>query len=88
MFEFVEETFNGVALPVKPTAEGRWIDALWHGADVSPGTALSKPFAKGVGIISPIRQEDIPRQNSVEHILSASSVVGLAFGKLQGNRQA
>ena len=60
MFEFVEKTPGGVALPVKPAAEGRRIDTVWHGSIISPGSTFGEPLAKDVGIVSPIRQRRDP----------------------------
>ena len=88
IFEFIEETLNFIALLVKPVAEGRWIDTLGHGADISSHASLSEPCAKGVGVISPIRQQNVSRPQRFEHIHGASTVVSLAFGELQGDGQA
>ena len=87
MFEFVEETLDGIALPVKPTAE-RWrIETVGHGADVCPGSTFGQPFAQGIGIISSIRKENISRPQGSEHVLGAAAIVGLAFGEFQGDGQ-
>ena len=67
VFEFIKETLDGIALPVKPMAEGRGIETIRHSSDISPGPTFSKPFAKGVGIISPICQKDVSRQHRLEH---------------------
>ncbi len=87
MFEFVEETLDGIALPVKPAAEGRWFETIRHGADISPSTDFGEARAQGVRIISPIRQENASRPQRLEHILGAPAIVGLACGKLQNNGQ-
>ena len=85
MFEFIEETLDSIALLVEQGAEGRRIDTVRHGADISPGPAFGEPLAKAVGIVSPIRQENVSRLHGVEHILGAPTVVGLACGVLQGD---
>jgi len=87
VFEFIKETFYGIALLVKLMAEDRRFDTIGHGADISPGSTFIEPFTKGVGVICPIRQKDIPRQHGVEHILGASPVVGPTFGQFQEDRQ-
>ncbi len=61
---------------------------MGHGADVSPGPASGEALAKGVGIISPIRQKNVSPPHAVEHILGAPAIVGLALGELQGDGQA
>jgi hypothetical protein len=45
-------------------------------------------FAKGVGIVSSIRQQNISRPHGGEHVLGAPAIVGLALGEFQGDRQA
>ena len=87
MAEFVEEPLYQISLPVKPVAEGRRFDAVRHGADVCPCAAFREPVPKGVGVISPIRQKDVARPHGVKHIHCAAPVMGLAFGKLEGDGQ-
>ena len=48
MFGFIEETLDGIALPVKPAADGRRIDTLGPGPDVSPGSTFGEPLAERV----------------------------------------
>lgn len=59
VFEFIEEMLNGIALLVNPVAEGRLVETIGHGANISPSSTFNEPFAKGVGVISPIRQENL-----------------------------
>ena len=47
MSAFIEETLDGSALPVKPAADGRRIDAPGPGPDVSPGSTFGEPLAEG-----------------------------------------
>ncbi len=46
MTEFIEETLDGSAPPVKPAADRRGIDTLGPGADVSPGSTFGEPPAE------------------------------------------
>ena len=88
MFEFVEEALDFIALSVKPVAEGRRAETIGHGAYIRPSPALGEAFAKGVGIIGPVRQQNVSRPHGIEHVLGAAPVMGLAFGEFQGDRQA
>ncbi len=45
MTEFIEETLDGSAPPVKPAADRRQIDTLGPGPDVSPGSTFGEPPA-------------------------------------------
>ena len=88
MSEFIEKTLDLIALLVKPVAEGRGIEAVRHCADISPCPAFREPLTKGVGVISPIRQQNVSHSYRPEHVLGAAPVMGLAFGELQGDGQA
>ncbi len=46
MTEFIEETLDGSAPPVKPAADRRQIDTLGPGPDVSPGSTFGEPPAE------------------------------------------
>ncbi len=46
MTEFIEETLDGSAPPVKPAADRRRIETLGPGAAVSPGSTFGEPPAK------------------------------------------
>ena len=48
---------------------------------------FNQPLAQGVGIISPVGQENRAGPYGIEHVLGAAPVMGLAFGELQENRQ-
>ncbi len=88
MFEFIEEPLDKIALSVEPTAEGRGTEPVRHGADISPGAAFGEALAKGVGIIRPIRQENVPGPHGVKHVLGAAAVMSLPLGQLERDRQA
>ena len=88
MFEFVEEALDGITPFVQVMTEDRWFETIGHCTNIAPGPAFSKPFAKGVGIVSPIRQENVPCQHGVKHIFGAAPIVCLTFGELQDNGQA
>ena len=45
-------------------------------------------FAQRVAVIGAVGQQDLPRAQRVEHVGGAPSVVGLALGELQSDRQA
>lgn len=87
MLEFIEEPLDSVTLSVKPPDEGRRIEPVRHGADIAPSTASSEAFAKGIGIICSVGQENIAGLHGVEHVGGASPVMGLAFGQFQRDGQ-
>ena len=87
MFEFAEEAFDEVSVPVQERAEGGDIDSIWHGLDVGPCTSLGEGFAQSVAVVGAICQEDVTLADRGQHVLGALTVMSLAFGKFQGNRQ-
>ena len=70
MFEFIEEPLDGIALSIKPAAEGRRLEAVRHGADIPPGPAFGELLAKGVGIIGRSANRMFPSR-TVSNISSA-----------------
>ena len=87
VLEFIEEPLDSVTLSVKPPDEGRRIEPVRHGADIAPSTESSEAFAKGIGIICSVGQENIAGLHGVEHVGGASPVMGLAFGQFQRDGQ-
>ena len=88
MFEFVEEAFDQITLPLEPFAESRWIEPVWHRPDIGPCAALLHGVAQSVGIVGPVGQQDIARHDAVEHVVGAAPVMRLALGQLEMDGQA
>ena len=82
-----KEGLDVIALSVKPATEDRRIDTVRHGANISPRPAFGEARAKGVGIISPVRQENGSGPHGAEHVLGAAPVMGLAGRELERNGQ-
>jgi len=88
MLEFVEEAFDEIALSVETFVEGRQVDAVGHEPDVGAGTAHSEALAQGIGVVTAIAQEHIATAERAQHVVSTASVMGLAFGEFEKDRQA
>ena len=86
MLELIEEALDEVAVAVKEWAEGRDVLAVWHRLDVGPGPAQG--IAQPVAVVSAIGQRDLPVADAAEHVDGTASVMGLALGQLQQDRQA
>ena len=87
MFEFVEEALDGVALLVQIMTEGWWLEAVRHGAYISPCPAFDEPFAKCIRVIGPVRQENVASLYGFEHVPGTAAIMSLALRQLQGDGQ-
>lgn len=87
VFDFAEEPFDRIAQFVKRHVEGGMADPVGHGPDIGDGTALFHRCSQGIGVVSPVGEQDIARTQAVEHVSGAAPVVGLARRNLEQDRQ-
>jgi len=88
MLEFIEEALDEITPFVEALAEGRQIGSIGHKSDIGARALCSEALAQGVGIVGSVTQKHIAATERAHHVLGAASVMGLAFGDLQENRQA
>lgn len=88
VFDLAEETFDLVSVPVEEGAEGGDILPVGHRLDAGPGSAFGKLSAHGIGIISPVSEQDLSVTQPAQHVCRAASVMCLPGRDLQDNRQA
>jgi hypothetical protein len=69
VFEFIEETFDRIALHEKPAAEGRWFETIRHGADIFPGPALYRAAYSATEVGSQITRN--PSNQSAPYQISS-----------------
>jgi len=87
VFETIEEAFDQIAVSVKEGAEGRASPAVFHRAYVRPGAAGRHLGPQRIGVVGPIRQQDIAVAQGLEHTLCTAAVMRLAGGQLERDRQ-
>ncbi len=58
------------------------------GLDVGPCAASVEALAQSVAIVGAVSQKNLPLDKGIEHVGGAASVMRLAFGQLQIDRQA
>ena len=88
VFELVDQTLDQISEGIKLGTADRNIDAPWHGFDVGPRAAIGASLAKGVAIVTSVRQQNLTGSNALQHVGRAWSVVGLALAQLQPYRIA
>ena len=88
VFEFIEEAFDEVSLFVEFFVEPRDVHAVRHGLDVGLGAAFGQGNAQGIAVIGAVGEQGLAGADTVQHILGAAAVMGLALGQLQGERIA
>jgi hypothetical protein len=88
LLEFAEEPLDQVALAIEPFVEPWHIDPVRHGFDIGLGVAFGEALAQRIAVVSPIGEQNVTVHDRVQHVLGAASVMGLAFGDLQKDRQA
>lgn len=87
MLELVEEALDEVSVAVEEAAEGGDVLAVGHGLDVGPGASTGEILAQGVAVIGAVGQQDLAGPDGRQHVGGAATVVGLAFGELEGDGQ-
>ena len=92
VFDFAEEPFDKVPIPVEKFDERKHADAdadeARHRFDVGPCTLLSQPLTQSVAIIGPVSKQDLAIANVTKHVGSATPVMRLTFGKFQKHGHA
>jgi len=88
VLNLVEEALDEIAEAMKETTEGGDVDAPGHGFDVGPGSASSDALAQDVAVVGTVTEENLTFSKGVEQVGGTLSIVGLAFGDLQGDRIA
>ena len=87
MLEFVEEPFDQITPAIEPFVEGRQVHPVRHKSDVGSGATRGKVLTQGVAVVGAVGQQNIATAECAEHILRATSVMGLAFGELEDDWQ-
>ena len=54
---------------------------------VASGAARGEGVTQGVGVVGPVGHQHVAAIDRAEHVLGATSVMGLAFGELEHDRQ-
>ena len=88
VFELIEETFDKVSVFVEIFVEPWDVHAVRHGLDVGLGAAFGQGNAQGVAVIGAVCEQGLAGADTVQHILGATAVMGLALGQFQGERVA
>lgn len=88
VLELVEEAFDQVAVSMEERAERGDAFAVPHGSDAGPCSACSQCRAHDVAVIGAVGKQDVPFAQAVEHIVGRASIMRLAFGQLDPDRQA
>jgi len=86
LFDFVEEALN-VGAAIQEGAEGRMPLAVRHRSYVGPDSARREFDPKRVGIMGAIGEQYFALADVTERIGCAASVVRLAVGELEPDRQ-
>ena len=88
VLNLVEEALDEIAEAMKETTEGGDVDAPGHWFDIGPGSASGDALAQGVAVVGTVTEENLTFSKGVEQVGGTLSIVGLAFGDLQGDRIA
>ena len=83
----VEEALDAVAQPVDAFVERGRVVAMVERADVGVGALGLYLSAQGIAVVAAIGEQDRLRRQCAKHILAALSVVRLALGQLDADRQ-
>ena len=87
MLDAVEEPFDAVAQLIGAFVEGGLRRAMVEGADVGRRALRRDPGSERVTVVAAIRQQDAIGTEQPEHFLASPSVVSLAFGQLEEDRE-
>src|SRR5271155_173045 len=88
MLKLVEEALDQIAIAIEKGAESGDAHAAGHWFDVGPSSLLLDRRAQGITVIGPVGQKDLAGSEVAQHVLSASSIMGLALGELERDGQA
>ncbi len=88
MFDFVEKALDEISVAIEVRAESWYVLAVRHWFDVRPRSSLIEAPAQFVAVVGPVGQKDLPLGERAQHVVRAAPIVRLAFGQLQGDRQA
>src|SRR5882672_4646632 len=88
VLEFVEEALDQIASAIEPLVKGRKVHPVRHQFDIGSRAARGEVLTQRVGIIGAVTQQNVAEAEGAQHVLGAASVMGLAFGDLQKDRQA
>ena len=88
VLEFAEKTLDEVAVPIQEGAERGHVDPIGHRLDVGPGTALFQSSPESVAVVPAVGQQGLACRDLAEKVARAAAVMRLAFGQLEGERQA
>jgi len=87
MLDPVEEPLDAITMLVDARAEGGRIGAMVEGPDVRKGAGIRDLRPQRVTVVAAIRQQDAIGTEQPEHFLASPSVVSLAFGQLEEDRE-
>ena len=88
VFDLAEEALNFVSVSVEEGAERGDVFPVGHRLNAGPCPASGKFGAQGIGVIGPVREQDLPITDPPQHVCRAAPIMGLSGRDLQDNRQA
>src|ERR1700733_4316397 len=83
MLEFVEEAFDEISEAIEIGAEGGDVHPIGRG--LCPCALACEAGPQGVAVVAAVGQKDLALAETVEHVVGASSVMGLSGRQLQEN---
>ena len=88
MLDPVEEPLDAISMLVDTCAEGGRIGAMVEGSDVRKGAGVRDLRPQHVAVVAAIGQQNTIGTEQPQHVLAGLSVVSLAFGQLEEDREA
>ena len=88
MFSPSKEALDQVSVSIEEGAEDRVPLAVRHRLDVGPGAACGQGCPQGIGVVSAVGEKHVAFAEAVEHVGGAATVMRLALGQLERDRQA
>lgn len=88
VFEFVEEAFDEIALPIQDLAVAARPSPASSGWDAGSDMALAQELTEPVGVVGFVSDEATIGWNHIEQSAGGAKIVRLAGGQGQAHRQA